>query len=105
MRRIDAIGIALGALLAGGVAYGVLQWAGLDRFDAGIGSQVLLVGGLLGWLASYVLRVVGGNMTYHQQLRNHQDAVLEQQLAQMSDDEIAALQAEVERERGEGTCQ
>ncbi|MEQ8962821.1 MAG: DUF3007 family protein, partial [Coleofasciculus sp. C2-GNP5-27] len=48
MRRIDAIGIAIGVFAAGGIMYLLLQVAGLDEVKAGIWSQALLVGGLLG---------------------------------------------------------
>ena len=50
MRRIDIIGIGFGIFAAGGLAYLILQAAGLNSLDAGIWSQVFLVGGLIGWL-------------------------------------------------------
>ena len=59
MRRIDAIGVTLGVFAAGGLAYVALKVAGLDNLEAGIWSQLLLVGGLIGWLLSYVFRVMG----------------------------------------------
>lgn len=94
MRRIDAIGIAFGVLIAGGVAYLVLQQAGLDSTQAGIWSQVLLIGGLLGWLATYLFRAGTKTMTYYQQRREYEDAVLQKKLEEMTPEEIEALQAD-----------
>lgn len=98
MRRIDAIGIALGVFIAGGVAYAILQVAGLDNFQAGIWSQVLLVGGLIGWLLTYLFRVGSKNMTYNQQLKDYEEAVMRKRLEEMSPEELAQLQAEIEGE-------
>jgi hypothetical protein len=100
MRRIDAIGIGLGVFLAGGLAYVVLQLAGLNSVNAGIWSQVLLVTGLIGWLASYIFRAIGKNMTYHQQREEYEKAFLEKRLDELSPEELAKLQAEIEQEKG-----
>lgn len=98
MRRIDALGITLAVFAAGGLTYILLQVAGLDSQKAGIWSQVLLVGGLLGWLLSYLFRVGTSNMTYNQQLKNYEDAVLQKRLEAMTPEELAQLQAEIEPE-------
>lgn len=106
MRRIDAIGITLGVFIAGGVAYAILQAAGLDNFQAGIWSQVLLVGGVIGWLLTYLFRVGTKNMTYNQQLKDYEEAVMRKRLEEMSPEELAQLQAEIEgEERSEVTEQ
>ncbi len=97
MRRIDVIGIGLGIFVAGGVLFIVLQKLGLSGISAGIWTQVVLVGGLIGWLLSYGVRAVTGTMTYHQQLRDYEDAVLQKRLDEMSPDELAALQRELEQ--------
>ncbi len=96
MRRIDAIGIGLGLFLAGGFAYLILQWAGLDHLNAGIWSQLLLVSGLVGWLLSYLFRVVTQKMTYNQQVKDYEDAVLQKRLEELSPEELAQIQAEIE---------
>jgi hypothetical protein len=101
MRRIDVIGIGLGIFLAGGVGYWVLQGAGLDRVEAGIWSQVLLVGGILGWVATYLFRVGAHKMTYHQQREAYEEAVFEKRLAEIPPEELAKLQAEIEGESQE----
>lgn len=99
MRRIDVIGIGIGIFTAGGVLYLILQWAGLDSVDAGIWSQAVLVGGLIGWLLTYLFRAVTQNMTYNQQLQDYEDAVLQKRLEEMPPEELAKLQAEIEQER------
>lgn len=98
MRRIDAIGIAIGVFAAGGIMYLLLQVAGLDEMKAGIWSQALLVGGLLGWVFTYLFRVGTHKMTYNQQLQDYKDAVLQKRLEQMTPEELAQLQAELEQD-------
>jgi len=100
MRRIDAIGITFGVFVLGGLAYVVLNFAGLNNLSAGIWSQVLLVAGLIGWLFSYVFRAVGNKMTYHQQREEYEKAFLQNQLDQLSPEQRDKLLAEVEREEG-----
>ncbi|WP_071515899.1 DUF3007 family protein [Geitlerinema sp. PCC 9228] len=99
MRRIDVIIIGIVILAGGGLVYFVLQWAGLNTLNAGIWTQALLVLGLIGWMVSYLFRVVTSRMTYHQQLKEYEDAVLQKRLEEMSPEEIAQLQAEVEAEK------
>ena len=99
MRRIDVIGISLGIFAAGGVAYLLLQFAGLDSINAGIWSQVFLVGGLIGWLLTYLFRALTQNMTYSQQLKDYEAAVLQKRLEELTPEELAKIQAEIEQER------
>ncbi len=99
MRRIDVIGIGIGIFLAGGGLYVLLSLAGLDDISAGIWSQVIFAGGVLGWVLTYLTRVFSQRMTYNQQLKDYEDAVLQKRLDEMSEDEIAQLQAELEAEK------
>jgi hypothetical protein len=99
MRRIDVIALGIGLFAAGGLLYVALNWAGLEGVSAGIWSQVVLVIGLLGWTATYLGRAVGKKMTYHQQLEDYEEAVLQKRLDEMSPEELAQLQAELEQER------
>jgi hypothetical protein len=99
MRRIDAIAITLGVFIAGGVAYLLLETIGLDSQQAGIWSQVILVTGLLGWLSSYLFRVFGKKMTYNQQLRDYEDAVLQKRYEELTPEKLAKLQAEIEAKK------
>ncbi|WP_017306652.1 DUF3007 family protein [Spirulina subsalsa] len=98
MRRIDAIAFTLVIFGGGAVLYWGFQWFGLDGIQAGIWTQALMVMGLLGWLGTYLFRVGTGKMTYHQQLKDYEDAVLQKRLEEMSPDELAQLQAEIEQE-------
>ena len=98
MRRIDAIGISLAVFIGGGLIYLVLQGTGLDGISAGIWTQVLLVVGLVGWGCTYLLRVLTKNMTYNKQMKDYEDAVLQKRLEEMSPEELAKLQAEIDTE-------
>jgi hypothetical protein len=99
MRRIDVIGIGIGIFAFGGLVYLGLRLSGLDSVNAGIWSQVVFTGGLLGWLATYLVRALTKNMTYNQQLQDYEDAVLQKRLEELSPEELAQLQAEVEAEK------
>lgn len=99
MRRIDVLGIGLGVFLVGGGLYIGFRIAGFDGLSAGIWSQVLFVGGVLGWVATYLTRVVTRQMTYNQQLQDYEDAVLQKRLEEMTPEELAQLQAEVDAEK------
>jgi hypothetical protein len=99
MRRIDVLAISIGVFAAGGIVYLFLQAAGLDSLAAGIWSQALLVGGLVGWTLTYLLRVFTKNMTYNQQLKDYEDAVLQKRLEEMTPEELEKLLSEVEQEK------
>jgi hypothetical protein len=99
MRRIDVIGITLGVFVAGGLAYLLLQFAGLDSMNAGIWSQLFLVAGLIGWLATYLFRAVTQGMTYSQQLKDYKEAVLQKRLDELTPEELAKIQSEIEQEK------
>jgi Protein of unknown function (DUF3007) len=95
MRRIDVIFIGLGVFLAGGILYWGFGFFGLDAANAGIWSQFLLVIGLLGWVATYLYRALTQNMTYVQQLKDYETAVLKKRYAELSDADREKLEAEV----------
>ncbi len=99
MRRIDALGIGFGLFAAGGLVYLLLQYLGIESLQAGIWSQVLLVGGLIGWLLTYALRAVGKKMTYHQQRQEYEEAFLQRRLEELSPEELAQIQAEIEQDQ------
>ncbi|MGG6294428.1 DUF3007 family protein [Leptolyngbya sp. AN02str] len=98
MRRIDVIWVGLAVAGGGLVIYLAFTVLGLDSVDAGIWAQLVLVLGLLGWTATYLFRVVTKNMTYHQQLQDYEDAVLQKRLDEMTPEELEKLQAEIEQE-------
>lgn len=99
MRRVDVIGIGIGIFAAGGFLYLILQAVGLDSINAGIWSQTVLVGGLVGWLITYLVRALTQKMTYNQQLKDYEDAVLQKRLEELTPEELENLQAEVEQEK------
>ncbi len=100
MRRIDAIGIVLGFFVAGGLMYVVLQQFGLDSQTSGIWSQALLIAvGLVGWLLTYLFRAVGNKMTYHEQRQKYEEAYFNKRLEQLTPEELAKIQAEIELEK------
>jgi membrane protein implicated in regulation of membrane protease activity len=101
MRRIDVIGIGIGIFVAGGLLYVVLQQVGMDSFTAGLWTQAIAMLGLLGWLATYAYRAVTQRMTYNQQLKDYEDAVLQKRLETLAPNDLAKLQAELEQESGE----
>ncbi len=101
MRRIDVFSIGLLVFLAGGALYIGLKLTGMDALDAGRWSQFILVIGLLGWVATYLFRVTTGNMTLNQQLDDYETAVLEKRLEELSPEEIAKIQQELEQESNE----
>lgn len=99
MRRIDALGIGLAVFVAAGLIYIVLQLIGIDGIQAGIWTQTLLVVGLICWSITYLVRVGTKNMTYNQQLKDYEEAVLLKRLEEMSPEELAKLQQEIEQEK------
>jgi hypothetical protein len=67
--------------------------------NAGIWSQLFLVAGLIGWLVTYLFRALTQNMTYSQQLQEYKEAVLQKRLDELTPEELAKLQAEIEQEK------
>lgn len=96
MRRIDVLAIGLAIFLAGGLGYIFLRAVGVESLSAGIWSQAVLVLGLLGWVLTYVVRAVGGNLTYNQQRDAYETAFLQKRLDELSPEELAALTADLE---------
>jgi formate hydrogenlyase subunit 3/multisubunit Na+/H+ antiporter MnhD subunit len=98
MRRIDIILVGLGIFGAGGMVYLLFRVLGLDASDAGIWSQVILITGVIAWVLTYLFRVVTHNMTYHQQLKDYEEAVIQKRFEEMTPEEIAELQAQVNKQ-------
>lgn len=99
MRRIDALGIGLGVFIIAGLVYLALQLFGLDGISAGIWTQTALVVMLVGWSLTYLFRVGNKKMTYNQQLKDYEEAVMQKRLEEMSPEELAQLQQEIEQEK------
>ena len=99
MRRIDVFIIGIVVFAIGGAGYLGLQLAGLDDINAGIWSQLILVAIILGWSSTYIFRVANKNMTYDQQRKEYEDAVLQQRYDNLTPEQLAQLQTEIEQER------
>jgi hypothetical protein len=99
MRNGDVVLIGFGLFTLGGLLYGGLQVVGFNSTQAGIWTQFALVCSLVIWLLTYLFRVGTGNMTYNQQLKDYETAVLQKRLDELTPDELEALQAEIEQER------
>lgn len=98
MRRIDVIVISGAIFATGGLVYGLFQLLGLDSLDAGRWSQVILMGGVLVWVSTYLFRVGTQNMTYNQQRRDYEEAMLQKRWESLTPEERAKLEAEVASE-------
>ena len=99
MRRIDALAIGLGVFITAGLIYVILQMFGVDGINAGIWTQTLLVIGLITWSLTYLFRVGSKNMTYNQQLKDYEEAVMQKRLEEMSPEDLAKLEQEIEQEK------
>jgi hypothetical protein len=90
------LGLAVLGLGAGG--YALFRGVGLEGFSSGIAASALLMVVVLGWTASYLVRALGGNMTYMQQRRTYREAYdaltteqLERRFAALSPEEQEQL--------------
>jgi hypothetical protein len=72
---------------------------GLEPTKVGgyVGALFVLLSNVL-WASTYVFRVANKDMTYAQQLRDYENAVLQKRLDELDDDEIDALLGEIEDE-------
>ncbi len=96
MRRLDILGLGLLLLLVGGGVYGSLQVIGLDAQVAQTWASGLLLAGVVAWIGVYLSRVLTQRMTLQKQQTTYEMEILKQRLADMSPEELAAFQAELE---------
>lgn len=99
MRRIDAIALITAFFVSGVIVYTGLKVSGIDAQKAGIWSQAFLVGVLILWLLTYIFRVLTNDMTYHKQIKDYEEAMIQQQWESMTPEEQEKLQAEIEQEK------
>ena len=71
----------------------------LDDISAGLWTTGLLMVAVFGWVATYLFRVGTKSMTYAQQLRAYEDAVLQKRLGELNEEELAALLEEEGQEQ------
>jgi len=62
-------------------------------------SQAILATGLVGWVLTYLVRALTQTMTYNQQVKDYQEAVLQKRLEELTPEELAQLQSEIEQEK------
>ncbi|MFM7086394.1 MAG: DUF3007 family protein [Cyanobium sp.] len=89
-------------LLLGAGGYGAFRLGGFGGFTPGIAASALLMVVVVGWTASYLLRVVTGRMTYMEQRRRYRagydaatDAELQARFEALSPEEQERLLQEV----------
>ena len=68
-------------------------------YDVVLAGNVILVGyvgvGTVVWTGSYVFRVANKDMTYAQQLRDYENAVIQKRFEELSEEEVDALMGEI----------
>ena len=104
MTRTQAILLGLAVFAIGGGGYWVFRSSGLEGFSPGIAASALLMLVVLGWTASYLLRVVGGKMSYVEKRRRYRaayDAVTDEELQRKFDAMGPAEQARLLAEVGQ----
>ncbi|GAX09273.1 hypothetical protein FisN_17Lu018 [Fistulifera solaris] len=83
-------------LLAYNVATNVF---GADEIETGITIGVgFTVFATVAWVSTYIFRVATKDMTYAKQLKDYEDAVIAKRLEELDEDEVKALQEEIERD-------
>lgn len=99
--RLQILIFGLGILLVGGGIYGGLKVTGVSDLTAQTGASILLLVGLLGWTFGYLRRVLTGQMSLHHQRQVYETEQLQRMVEQMTPEQVAAFQAELEQERAE----
>jgi Glu-tRNA(Gln) amidotransferase subunit E-like FAD-binding protein len=61
----------------------------------------VLVGGLLAWIFSYLLRALTQKMTYNQQIKDYQEAFLQKRLESLTPEELEKITAEIAQENSQ----
>ncbi len=69
MRRLDFFTITLGLLLIGPLFYGGAIALGVKAQTAGVWASTFFVVIIMGWILTYVFRVLTTNMTFNQQIQ------------------------------------
>ncbi|XP_040366345.1 uncharacterized protein LOC112178956 isoform X2 [Rosa chinensis] len=98
--RKDVILIGVGVTVLGVGLKSGLEFVGVDPLQAGNVVQLVLVLGLtIGWISTYIFRVSNKEMTYAQQLRDYESAVMEKRLEGLTEAELEALLEQVDEEK------
>jgi len=73
----------------------------VDTLDWGVvlAGNVILVAyvgvGTVAWTGSYIFRVANKDMTYAQQLKDYENAVIQKRFEELSEEEVDALMGEI----------
>lgn len=101
MTRGQALLLGVAVFTMGALGYWGFQRSGLEGFSPGIAASSILMVVVLGWTASYLFRVVKGEMTYMEQRRRyrvlydaHTTEELQRKFEQLSPEEQQKLLAE-----------
>ncbi|KAK9925736.1 hypothetical protein M0R45_023003 [Rubus argutus] len=98
--RKDVLLIGVGVTALGIGLKSGLEFVGVDPLQAGNVVQLVLVLGLtIGWISTYIFRVSNKEMTYAQQLRDYESAVMEKRLEGLTEAELEALLEQVDEEK------
>lgn len=93
----DVLKFGIIAVIVGYAFKQGVQALGVPDLLAGeITTAVLSVLSLLAWLSTYVFRVGTKSMTYAQQLKEYEDAVIEKRYQELTEEELIALSEELE---------
>ncbi len=74
MTRANVLQLGLALFSIGGLGYLIFRLVGLESISAGIASEAILVFITLAWTASYLIRVLRGQMTFNEQRRRYRNA-------------------------------
>lgn len=98
--KFGVIALVLGYGLKSGI-----QLLGVADIQAGqLTTGILSIGSLLAWISTYVFRVGTKSMTYAQQLRDYENAVIEKRYEELTDEELRALRDEVEEDNNNNSA-
>lgn len=97
----DVLKFGVIAILLGyGVKYLLQTVFRLEDLAAGQWTTgILSVTTLIAWISTYVFRVGTKSMTYAQQLKEYEDAVIEKRYNELTEEELAALSQELEEDK------
>lgn len=97
-RRLDVLILGLGILLGGGILYEGLTLLGVEAQPAQLWASCSLSLGLVAWVMTYLLRVVSGKMSLHQQQKAYEVELLKRKLDLMTPEELMRFQQEIEED-------
>lgn len=106
MTRAKVFQLGFVVLALGAVGYGIFRFSGMDGASSGIAAEALLMVIVFGWIGSYLLRVVGGKMTFNEQRKRYREAYeqltsseLKNKFDSMSEEEQIRLIQELNAEK------